>query len=366
MKIVFEGFYGFKNAGDDAFIEVSSWGSEKYWSCQNNVFLGAAIPKTIHQINKKQILPSLKGFDRLNLLAHLTNSDYFISSGGSTLSELPYHSNKAISNHFKKIKKPLKSGAIGVSIGPFKNSQDEKDVITYLKSLEFLSVRDYRSFEFVMSLKLPYNPINAFDLAALLPLVYKNTIKIPKKNIKSHNVIGISICNYESYKKGDINKEKKRNFFFKELIELIAKNTTAHFKVFIINGNSLFGDQLTTEQLIKNIDKNRVSIVPYLNNVSETWKEINGCDLMISTRLHASIFACYSDIPFFLIEYHKKCSDFLSDVGQDVNYRIYDAEITPKEVLLKINEIFNGSYIKPKNINQTIELAKKNFTSHKL
>ena len=36
MKIVYEGFYGYKNAGDDAFIEVSSWGAEKYWNCKNH------------------------------------------------------------------------------------------------------------------------------------------------------------------------------------------------------------------------------------------------------------------------------------------------------------------------------------------
>ena len=45
MKITYEGFYGFKNAGDDAFVEVSSWGAQKFWSCTNNVFIGAQLPK---------------------------------------------------------------------------------------------------------------------------------------------------------------------------------------------------------------------------------------------------------------------------------------------------------------------------------
>ena len=365
MKIVYEGFYGYKNAGDDAFIEVSSWGAEKYWNCKNNTFLGASLPKTIHKINTRQVFSTIKGFDRINLVSHLTNSDYLISSGGSTFSELPAHSNKALARHYQKINKNLKLGAIGVSIGPFKNSNSEQDIIKYLQSLDFLSVRDHRSFIYVDSLNLPYKPVNAFDLAALLPFVYENEFK-PEVQLDKHPTIGISICNYESYKGGDILKEKNRNTFFKEVIDLIAKHTNAHFKVFIINGNKTFGDHKATNQLIKDIDSNRVTIVPYLSNVQETWNEISSCNLMISTRLHASIFACYAQVPFFLIEYHEKCSDFLSDVGQDESYRVYDAQVSPSSLLQKVNEILGDSYIKPKFINETIELSKKNFTSHNL
>ena len=55
MKIFFEGFYGFKNAGDDAFVEVSSWGAEKYWNCNDNFFLGASLPETVHKIKTPNI-----------------------------------------------------------------------------------------------------------------------------------------------------------------------------------------------------------------------------------------------------------------------------------------------------------------------
>ncbi len=136
--------------------------------------------------------------------------------------------------------------------------------------------------------------------------------------------------------------------------------------MFIINGNKAFGDYKATNQLIKDIDSNRVTIVPYLSNVQETWNEVSSCNLMISTRLHASIFACYAQVPFFLIEYHEKCSDFLSDVGQDESYRVYDAQVSPSSLLQKVDEILEDSYIKPKFINETLELSKKNFTLHNL
>lgn len=359
-KITFEGFYGFKNSGDDAFIEVASWGARTYWNCKNNAFTGEELPDTKYPINRSQILPQIKGMDRLNLIRHLSNSDYLISAGGSTFTELPVHSNKAFSKAFKKIKSVLQLGAIGVSIGPFKTVSDEKKVIEYLQSLHFLSVRDYRSFQYVNSLDLPYKPVNAFDLAALLPSVYQN--QNPVKKLHKTNIIGISICNYESYTGGDIRKEEKRNRYFKELVRLIAKTTNAKFRVFIINGNNKTGDWEVSKELMTQIDQDRVEVVPYLANVEKTWNAISSCDLMISTRLHGSIFACYAEVPFMLLEYHKKCTDFLNDIGHQKKYRLFDADVAPNKVIPVIEEILSGNYQPPNNIAHTIALSEKNFT----
>lgn len=359
-KIIFEGFYGFKNSGDDAFIEVASWGARKYWNCNDNAFLGPELPEVKYPINRRQILPKVKGLDRINLIQHLSNSNYLISAGGSTLSELPTHSNKALAKTFKKIKPNLKLGAIGVSVGPFKNISDEKRVIQYLQSLDFLAVRDYRSFEYANTLDLPYQTVNAFDLAALLPKVYQD-LQLPE-SINDLATIGISICNYESYTGGDLQKEKNRNNYFKDLVNLIAKTTNVKFKVFIINGHDKTGDWQVSHDLMTEIDKERIEIIPYLGNVEKTWIEISSCDLMISTRLHGSIFACYAQVPFMLLEYHEKCADFLNDVGQDEKYRLFDAEVAPRKVLAIIEEILSGNYQPPSNIAHTIALSEKNFT----
>lgn len=358
-KIVFEGFYGFKNAGDDAFVEIASWGSQEYWNCFNNVFIGASLPVTSVPINQKQILKTVKGFDRVNMLSHLRNSDYMVSAGGSTFGGLPFHSNKAIANYSRSLNKKLKLGAIGVSVGPFKSKEDERAVINYLNSLNFVALRDKRSFDYVSSLNLPYMPVNAFDLAALLPLLYK---KPSKKVSGQEKTIGLSICNYESYTGGNIEKERSRNNYFKEVVTLLEKQKNVRFKVFIINGNKRTGDKEVSLKLTHGIPPSKVEIIPYSGNVKKTWNEISSCDIMISTRLHASIFACYSNVPFLLIEYHKKCGDFLTDVGQDEKYRLYDAEVSPMETLSVIKEILSGNFIKPENILETIARSKRNFT----
>lgn len=361
MKIIYEGFYGFKNTGDDAFIEVTSWGARNYWQCTQNVYFGASLPTTIFPIINKQLFAKVKGFDRVNLMANLRNANYLISAGGSTFGELPFHSNKSLARQVQKARKNLNLGAIGVSVGPFRTSEEEKKVIRYLESLSFLALRDDRSFQYASSIDLPYTPIKAFDLAALLPKVYQNLPVAKSKNLDK-KVIGLSICNHERYTGGDLSKEKKRNTFFKALVERLAKETDAHFNVFVINGNSHFGDLEISRELVANIDDSRCSVMPYTPNVKEAWDRIAACDLVITTRLHAGIFACYADVPFMMLEYHKKCSDFLADVGQDISYRLYDAEVSVEEILPKIVEILSGIHKKPSNIAETIALSERNFT----
>lgn len=358
-KITFEGFYGFKNAGDDAFVEVASWGSRKYWHCENNVFLGRNLPETSYPINSSQILKNVKGFDRISMASHLMGSDYMVSAGGSTFGELPIHCNKAVAKYFKSINKSLKLGAIGVSVGPFKSSKEEQAVKAYLNSLEFLALRDKRSFDYASSLDLPYKPIKAFDLAALLPDIFGNTVQTTPTSKKT---IGISICKYESYTNGDLEREKKRIDYFKDLVEILEKNTEVNFKVFIFNGHPEMGDWKVSKELMSNIDPSRVVVIPYLSNVEKTWQEISSCSMVISTRMHASIFACYAKVPFMLLEYHKKCSDFLDDVGQYEKYRLYDAEADLNTVVPIIEEILNDSYQSPKYLDETVALSKRNFT----
>lgn len=361
MKIIFEGFYGFKNAGDDAFVEVASWGAETFWNCNKNVFIGEKLPETKQKIIANEFGNNLKGFDRLHFIRHFFNSEYLISAGGSTFSDIPFHSNRALAKRYASFNNFLKLGAIGVSIGPFQNTEAEKNVERYLQSLSFLALRDRRSFEYASSLVLPYTPVNAFDLAALLPSVYE-TESLPKQANSTQKTIGISICNYERYKGGDRAKETHRNRFFKRVVQELLQQEDVFLKVFIINGNDTIGDKDATQELLQGIDAHRYEVVPYSGNVENTWHQIERCDFMLSTRLHAGIFACYAQVPFVLIEYHRKCSDFLTDVGQPEALRVYDAEKDPLLVAHTILNTIEENYEPPKNLLETIARSKRNFT----
>lgn len=362
--ILFSGYYGHLNTGDDAFVEVASWGAEKYWNRRNNVFLGKKgdlpivsrairgypfdIPKT-YSLQGRLLLPSTK---------------LLISAGGSTLhAEMQASNIKRLAIEKRRRGSDIKIGGIGVSIGPFKTARDERAIFDYLKSIDFLAVRDQTSFDIAKSLDLPYEPVNAFDLAALLPEIYG--VKGVEKRADGRKVLGVSVCPYESVvDRGDIKKELARNQNIAELLRVIEQKGNVHFKFFVINGHPDIGDLEITEKTLRDVCPVSYDIVNYNKETRITWDEIASCDFVISTRLHAAIFACFSDTPFLLNEYHRKCSDFLENISYDRAFRSGDGDFDPKEKAEQVLEALGGEniYAYPKRVSEMKELAKLNFT----
>ena len=89
---------------------------------------------------------------------------------------------------------------------------------------------------------------------------------------------------------------------------------------------------------------------------------------MISSRLHAAIFACFGETPFMLNEYHRKCSDFLSNVDYNEGYRLYNSDYDVATKSDQIIEIINNksSYTYPRKTEEMIAQARLNFTEIKI
>lgn len=359
-NITFHGYYGFQNTGDDAFLEVCAWATKKYLGSESPLFLGSGLPE-LKSTYKELSSPKFKGHNRVLASKELMKSNYFISAGGSTFSTHKRGSLKEMALFSQRFNKQLKIGAIGVSIGPFSSVANEREVVNYLKKMDFLAVRDQRSFDYVSTLDLPYNPINAFDLAALLPSVYKE-YSWNKDPIKSKKIIGISVCNYESYIGGDLKKESKRNEYLLELIKSLPDSPDVVYRFFYFNGNRKFGDKKITDEFISRLEGKNIEVIDYQNSVYKTWVKISECSFLISTRLHAAIFACYSNVPFVLVEYHTKCSDFLDDIGQPEFLRVGDGECEIESIKENIlNAFYKQENCRAINIKNTIIRANKNF-----
>lgn len=142
-EVLFTGYYGQYNVGDDAFVEVASWGAKKYWNKSKCLFLAQkkTLPYTISNVNGYPFnLPKSYRIQN-NLL--IANTSYLVSAGGSTFhNALNKDDIKKIAINYKKKNNSIKIGGIGVSIGPFKTVKDEISVVEYLKNIDFLAVRD--------------------------------------------------------------------------------------------------------------------------------------------------------------------------------------------------------------------------------
>lgn len=360
--ILFTGYYGQLNTGDDAFVEVSAWGAKEIWKRDRVTFLGVnrRMPKIINSADGYPFsIPKTYNFQQRLLLK---NASYLVSAGGSTFQNPISPGSLKYQAALLAKKGGLKLGAIGVSVGPFASSKNELSNVEYLKHLSFLAVRDKRSYEYVKTLDLPYEPVESFDLAALLPDIYRYDFS---KTAADRKIIGISVCNYERYTGGDTANEERRNATIVALLQELDKSINVTFRFFIINGNPHRGDlPLTKEIIAKIVFKNKVEVVEYNRDVKQVWMNIADCDFILTTRLHAGIFACFSNTPFMMVEYHSKCTDFLEDVGQAQEQRLNDADFDIQKIAENIRRLLEEgekTWSFPSNRKMMADKAYLNF-----
>ncbi|MBL3654834.1 polysaccharide pyruvyl transferase family protein [Fulvivirga sediminis] len=340
MSVTFLGYYGQFNTGDDAFCVVSDWGARKFWNESNVKFAGSDLPIGYFGKTVKSTLfttHQFKGQHHVESLFQPFIGKNVIYAGGSVFHrEIDRFTREGIFSNYRKLGL-LNLSAIGVSIGPFKNSRDRNSIRNYLSKFSFIALRDERSYEEVIDMNLSTTAVKAFDLAALLPSMYSIQ---PKQT--SQPVLGVSACYYERYTCGDTKKEKARIDKLMGSIELVVKRIpNIRLKIFCFNAHPVFGDNEITDSLVaffsdKNVDVERIE---YNSSPESIWNEIQKCDAVLSTRLHSGIFSCFAEVPFIQIEYHYKCTDFLKDVGYDSRYTIGDFDISESEVALRIERI---------------------------
>lgn len=371
MKAVFNGYYGMQNAGDDAFLEVAAWGARKYWGVDDCLFFSPELPQLQHPARAMHAFSGYGNFARA--LYELASADRFVSAGGSTFHS-PLHRTdlRTYAAWKKRLRLPGRTGAIGISLGPYTSAEGERSIVRYLRSLDFLALRDQHSYELACSYQLPYAPVRAFDLAALLPDILPASVASRRlgpaeaASGRDYPVVGVSLCHYERYTGGDVRKEARRLAFVLQLLGQLRQRPGLRFRFFLFNGHPQMGDAAATQEVIDALEATGpldYELVPYLANVAQTYAAIGDCDLLLSTRLHASIFACYAQVPFFLIEYHRKCSDFLEDVGQQAAYRLQDAACDPSAVAAEMEALLSGKpYERPLHWEATRARALLNFT----
>jgi len=363
MSLLFTGYYGQFNTGDDIFCVISDWAARKFWKQDKVKFLGRNLPMRLDGsalksgIKKKNYI---KGQFYLEVLLQGILNTKIVYSGGSLFhSEVKGFKKDNIFKQYQK-KGLIQLGAVGVSLGPYRSTNARNSIKAFLSAFSFLALRDRRSFEDAMEMQLPIQVVEAFDLAALLPLIYPIS-KIENKD----PVLGVSICNYESFVNGDLKKEKNR---YKKILgcinRLVKRIPNLQIKILVFNAHPIVGDIDLSNKMKQNIpDKINVERVDYNRNPYHMWRSISQCDAVLSTRLHAGIFSCFSETPFIQIEYHKKCSDFLNDVGYMDDFRIGDFEATEQEVSDKLIELLGQSTFFIKNLKVCQKKALLNFTS---
>jgi len=220
--------------------------------------------------------------------------------------------------------------------------------------------------------------IKAFDLAVLLPLL-KTPSEIEhgrQMPASAQKTLGVSICHYERYiPGGDMSIESAREQNMLKALTQLVKSEKIKIRLIVFNGNPRRGDvEITTDfyNRLSSIPGSSVEMVTYQNNPLKTWEAVRSCDALLGVRLHSAIFAYAAKVPFLLVEYHPKCSDFMTEIGCTDTCRLPAEMRNPSDTANLINEMLHGKTCCSLPLEDAQQLALQNFyqapwfsTSHK-
>jgi polysaccharide pyruvyl transferase WcaK-like protein len=339
---VLTGYYGMNNFGDDIFCQVAAWGVNKYWGKQAR-FLVDNLPIFPDFIDYHHPLGfKIKGHASIFQYYESLFSSMIVYSGGSIFHSQPktFYSAAYFQYFLSQFGKNL--GAIGISVGPFKSQKDYRWIKKFLSRFSFIATRDQQSYEILMDMNLSNKLIQAFDLAVLYPKIIDCGVSI--KQFKKRKIVGVNLCHYERYIKGNLESEKFREEkLFQTIKLLLERNDNVQVRFFVLNSNPFNGDNAITKNFIErlNIYKQRIQIIEYKNDPITVYKELINCDLMLGVRLHAAIMAYSAGTPFILIEYHPKCTNFLDDIAYPQQYRVGNHILDPLILYDRIEKILS-------------------------
>lgn len=320
-NVIFAGYYGMQNYGDDLFGVVSAHGASTWWPQFSPTILA---PRIAGQAERFSV-PSFISADRYasnggagKLIRtffstkELLVGGKFVFSGGSLFS-----SNRSrIMDMAERISRlsGKKFSAIGVSIGPFESRASEAAVVAFLRRFDYISVRDQASYALLQSYRLDASIAVGRDLAGLMPTLAGAVGKPDRQR----PVIGYAPCQIG----GQPATTQRIDDLF---VDAIVKQTNLTVRVFSLNSHALHGDAERSDYVSRRLTAAGIAVerVDYAKRgVLGTWRAIATCDAMVSVRLHGAITAYLCGVPFILLEYHKKCSDFLDDIGQPDAIRV--------------------------------------------
>ena len=310
-----DGFYGNLNAGDDFFqVIIAKYAGESAVFTSNENISGR---------DMKYIGPNrFRGYQKLRMLLLLCRYKKFLSAGGSVFE------NRSVFFSFRNLAillsrvLPIRLEAIGVSVN---DVSENADVWFYDRILtrDKMNVDKPRVSHGTDLAYLWLDDVNPYD-----DYRRKNELKR----------VGLIHCPYETVRGLDAEYEIERDKNYMRLASLLAKQSSLQeIVVIVLNGHHSDGDNAKANDIINNLKGLNANVKltkqSYTDNPVLLLEAIEKLDFVITTRLHGAIFSHITQTPFVLFEYHRKCTDWLNEIGSPSEMRINDGSVTDSQFL---------------------------------
>lgn len=334
------GYYGMQNTGDDAFLAVTAWATQKYLQAQT-IFARAHRLPVVPTLGVRPLypFPPLRGLGRLNLcleVLRLRRVRHLVWGGGSVV-----HSERINEDYCRMMDRATvaTSFAVGISVGPFPNTRTEVAAARFLNRLAFVGVRDQISYERTLDIAPKANVNLTFDLA---PLLLRLPGSRPKCPTTQRGGLGIALCNYERFVGGDLKRESERLAIVTEAIRTCVLAGAVDRVVMIdFNGHPRFGDHELHAELAHRLGNLvRAEHVRYCDDPAAVMQRIGTLRGMLAMRLHAAVFAFCNSIPTVMLCYHEKCREWSRMIGAPIEQTLDAYDLRADKLSAQIEAMF--------------------------
>jgi polysaccharide pyruvyl transferase WcaK-like protein len=307
------GYFGQKNAGDDAFLRISEWAVRRV--CGATIVM-ASMPAPppwggIVPLWFPDAKPGIWRFKDAFESALCWRAQNVVFAGGSNL-----HSSDML-RRFVQLVRRAGSGphfAVGIGVGPFRDSAAERLCGELLDTLSFVGCRDTQSYDRARAVAPGARVELTADIAPLLPIVAAAGGRAPG----ARRGLGIVLCPYERVHGGDIGREQQRLDAVASVVSSAARRDAIDEIVLVdMNSHPVKGDVVMHDVLEAQLATLPVTVrrVRYAEDPIATLDVIAGLRSIVTMRLHGAVFAYCAGTPAVVLAYHEKCYGWAASVG---------------------------------------------------
>ncbi len=320
MKIVISGYYGSKNAGDEAMLAAMI---EVFRQLSDNVHITVISAAPEDTLTRHHGVDAAVDFmNPAGIIKAIAAADILLSGGGSLLQNVT--SGRSLYYYIGIIcsalvlRTPVMLYAQG--IGPIYGSLARRVMKFVGNAVSGITVRDRGSLEELGSIGITKPPI----MATADPVLAINPVEldIGKKILAANNVtgkrpiIGFAVREWRGWQ------------HYKEIFAQAATKTAAELNADIVFLPMQYPEDTEVGKTIaarchnlsdaaqNQSDSLSVTILPGEYTTQELLSLVGAMDLMVGIRLHALIFAGVMGVPMVGVSYDPKIDRFLASVGE--------------------------------------------------
>ena len=345
--VLFSGYYGFDNSGDDAILEAICT-EIKNTRPQLNIDVLSYRPE---KTKKVYGVEARHRFKLKEVVKGMKNTDLFISGGGSLLQDIT--SSRSLWYYLglmilaKLMGKKVYVYANG--IGPIEGNFNRLLTKYVLNHVDYITLRDGNSLDFIRSLGVHHQrvKVTADPVYTLEPSTPRRVHEIMEEEGKSYKkYIGFAIRSWKETP--DLAKK------IGETIELLLQEVEED--ILMIPLHFPYDVHFAQEVTSYITEKERVSIIENNYSVKDLMACFSMLDVVVAMRLHALIYAVVTETPIIGLSYDPKVDGIIKELdlypGEDVRY------FQPEDLVKKIRHTLDHKTAMKKHLADEKERLK--------